>query len=249
MQPFESLVPADLLQMSGAVFYSGRDAFTGSSPIYFLGLNPGGDPATHGAHTVEAHLRATASNPANHSSYRDESWESGRPKGTWSMQPRVLHLCDRLGLDPGEVPASNLVFVRSSREAAMKPGLMDRYADLCWPFQAAVIETLRVRVVVCFGGTVGAKVRARLGARTEIGRFKEMNNRGWTSYAHEASCGVRVVTVSHPSIADWSNPAADVSDLVAAALTVQEIDEPLLFGAAVLVASPSEPTRGPGFHE
>lgn len=155
------------------------------------------------------------------------------------MQPRVLHLCDRLGLDPGEVPASNLVFVRSSLEATMEPGLMDSYADLCWPFHAAVIETLRVRVVVCFGGRVGATVRARLGAHTEIGRFKETNNRGWTSYAHEAPSGVRVVTVSHPSRADWRNPATDVSDLVAAALTVEEFDEPLLLGAAILVASPA----------
>ncbi len=231
VQPFEPLVPAELLRLSGGVFYSGRDAFTGSSPIYLLGLNPGGDPATPGAHTVEQHLRATASNPTNHSAYRDESWENGRPKGTWG-QPRGLHLCARLGLDPGEVPASNLVFVRSSREATMQPGLIDTYADLCWPFHAAVIKTLRVRVVVCFGATTGAKVRARLGADHEIARFKETNNRGWTSYAHEASSGVRVVTASHPSIADSTNPATDVADLISAALTVREIDEPLLFGAA-----------------
>lgn len=234
VQPFESLVPAELMPLSGGVFYSGRDAFTGSSPIYLLGLNPGGDPATPGAHTVEQHLHATASNPTNHSAYRDESWEKGRPRGTWGMQPRVLHLCARLGLDPGEVPASNPVFVRSSREATMQPRLMDRYADLCWPFHAAVIETLAVQVVVCFGTTTGAKVRARLGAGHEIARFKETNNRGWTSYAHAALSGVRVVTASHPSIADWTNPATDVSDLVSAALTVGEIGEPLLFGAAEL---------------
>jgi len=247
--PFASLVPADLLQLSGAVFYSGRDAFTGTSPIYLLGLNPGGDPATHQEHTVEAHLLASASHPANHSSYRDESWEIGRPAGTWSMQPQVLHLCARLGLDPGEVPASNLVFVRSSRESTMPAGLMDKYADLCWPLHAAVIETLQVRVVVCFGQKAGRKVRARLGAHTEIGRFRETNNRGWTSYAHEASRGIRVVTVTHPSRADWCNPAADVSDLVAAALTMDEIDGHLLFGAAGAVESPASRPKPPDLHE
>ena len=46
-------------------------------------------------------------------------------------------------------------------------------------------------------------------------------------------------TVTHPSIADWCNPAADVSDLVAAALTMDEIDGQLLFGAAGAVASPA----------
>ncbi len=218
VQPFESLVPVELLQLSGGVYYSGADAFTGTSPLYLLGLNPDGDPAALGAHTVEQHLLATASSPANHSAYRDESWENGRPAGTWGMQPRVLHLLESLGLDPGEVPASNLVFARSAREATMASGRMDAYADLCWPFHAAVIETLKVRVVVCFGGTAGRQVRKRLGAHTEIGRFKETNHRGWTSYAHENLSGVRVVTVSHPSRADWSNPAADVSDLVAWAL-------------------------------
>jgi hypothetical protein len=215
--PFAPLVPTDLLPLSGLVFYSGRDAFAGTSPVYLLGLNPGGDPADPAAETVEQAMHALAALPANWSAYRDGSW-NGRPPGTYGLQPRVLHLLDRLGLDPGEVPSSNLVFVRSAQESTMPPGLMDSYAEACWPFHAAVIETLKVQAVVCFGGTVGRRVRARLGAHVEVGQFVETNNRGWTSYAHEAPTGVRVVTVSHPSRADWTNPATDVSDLVAAAV-------------------------------
>ena len=215
--PFASHVPSVVMPVSGGVYYSGRDAFTGPSPLYLLGLNPGGDPVESVAHTVASHLEDSATWANNYSAYRDQSW-NGRSPGTATMQPRVLHLLDRLGLDPGEVPASNLVFARSAREATMESDRMDAYADLCWPFHAAVIETLQVRVVVCFGGTVGRQVRARLGAHTEIGCFKETNNRGWTSHAHRGHSGVRVVTVSHPSIADWSNPATDVSDLVAFAL-------------------------------
>lgn len=216
--PFASLVPAELLPMSGLVFYSGRDAFSGTSPVYLLGLNPGGDPADPANQTVEQAMDSLASLPANWSAYRDGSWK-GRPPGSFGLQPRVLHLLDRLGLDPGEVPSSNLVFVRSAQESTMPPGQMDAFADTCWPFHAAVIEELKVRAVVCFGATVGWKVRARLGAHVEVGRFVERNNRRWTSLVHEAPSGLRVVTATHPSRADWTKPASDVSDLVASAIT------------------------------
>lgn len=33
------------------------------------------------------------------------------------MQPRIRHVLDKLGLDPYDIPASNVVFVRSSIEA------------------------------------------------------------------------------------------------------------------------------------
>ncbi|WP_460811643.1 uracil-DNA glycosylase family protein [Nocardioides salsibiostraticola] len=95
---------------------------------------------------------------------------------------------------------------------------MRRYADACWPVHAKIIESLEVQVVVCFGGTVGAYVRDRFDAHQEIDRFTERNDRRWTSRVHLGRGGVRVATVSHPSIANWRNPDTDVSDLVARAL-------------------------------
>lgn len=215
--PFENLIPPEMMSMSGSVYYSGRDAFTGPSPLYILGLNPGGDPMASSADTVETHLGWARPLPARWSAYRDQSW-AGRPAGTAGLQPRVLHLLDRLGLDPSDVPSSNLVFVRSTREATMGDGLMGSYADDCWPFHAAAIKSLGVRVVLCLGGTVGGYVRERLAAKREIGTFVEANKRRWTSRTHEGASGVRVVTAAHPSIADWTKPSTDISDLVAAAL-------------------------------
>ena len=37
-------VPTHLLNESGTVFYSGRDAFSNPSGLYLLGLNPGSSP-------------------------------------------------------------------------------------------------------------------------------------------------------------------------------------------------------------
>ena len=223
---FESLVPPEMRSMSGSVFYTGTDAFSKPAALYLLGLNPGGDPLALTAATVEESLQWRRQVLPNHSAYRDEEWANGKPAGTWSMQPRVLHLLNRLDLDPGEVPASNLVFVRSAREASLASEQMRAYADACWPFHAAVIETLQVRVVVCFGGTVGRYVRARLGADREVGTFVENNQRRWTSRSHAAPSGLHVLTLSHPSIADWRNPATDPTDLVAAALHAEAGSRP-----------------------
>ena len=41
---FAKLVPESYLDRSGAVFYSGRRAFSQPSDLYLLALNPAGDP-------------------------------------------------------------------------------------------------------------------------------------------------------------------------------------------------------------
>ncbi|MEY9895596.1 hypothetical protein ABIA35_005982 [Catenulispora sp. MAP12-49] len=215
---FAALVPGELAGVSGRVFYSGRDAFSSMSPLYLLGLNPGGDPDAYRTETIGRHPAEVASHPGNWSAYRDEAWCGGEP-GTWGLQPRVLHLLRRLSLDPGEVASSNLVFARSQQEASLTRRQLLQYADACWPFHQAVIESLQVRAVVCFGQTAGSYVRRRLHADRQCGEFVETNNRGWTSRAHAGEGGVNVVTVTHPSRTDWCNPAADISDLVSNSLS------------------------------
>lgn len=44
-------IPESLLARSGKVFYSGRQAFSKPSPLYVLGVNPGGDPAHYESET------------------------------------------------------------------------------------------------------------------------------------------------------------------------------------------------------
>jgi hypothetical protein len=115
--------------------------------------------------------------------------------------------------DPREVPASNVVFVRSTDEAALaaeKAALLEQ----CWPVHAAVIDALGVSTILCLGGTAGRWVRTLLGANELAGRFTERNARGWANEAHVGASGVCVVTLTHPGRADWRNPAADPTPLV-----------------------------------
>lgn len=211
------LVDPHILARSGKVFYSGRSAFARPSKLYLLGLNPGGRPDRQAAETVGRSLRQVQSElPDDWSAYRDESW-NGRPPGTYRAQPRVRHLLSRLALDPRATPASNAVFVRSSRAGGLGAEL-PALLRACWPVHQAIIDGLGVRVVACFGREAGRHVRAMLDAHAEEDRFVERNKRGWTSTTHANANGQRVVTLSHPGVADWRAEATDPTDLVNRAL-------------------------------
>lgn len=197
---------------SGSVFYAGRTAFSQTAPVYLLGLNPGGDPGRQAAETVATDIEHFLTMRAEWSAYRDQRWE-GKAPGTHGMQPRVLKMIRQLGLDPRQVPSSNVVFVRSRNEKelqAEKRSLL----DACWPVHSAVISSLKVGIVVCFGGTSGSWIRDKMNAHLLIDKFTETNLRGWTSLAHQAPDGRVVATVTHPSRADWTNPAADPTPLI-----------------------------------
>jgi len=213
MESFLTLVPRELRDRSGAVFYSGRSAFSRASSVYLLGLNPGGDPGELMHRTIAVSIEEGLSRAsADWSAYVDESWQ-GKTPGTSGLQPRVLHLLRNLGLQPRSVPSSNVVFVRSKRELGLGSEAR-RLVSACWPVHQAVIEKLEVKAVICFGGTAGKHVRNELGAHSLVGTFTERNLRRWTSTAHAAGNGRLVFTLTHPSIADWTSPSTDPSAFV-----------------------------------
>jgi len=209
-------IPTRLLSQSGKVFYSGRAAFSGPSDLYILGLNPGGDPQAQAAETIDADLARFWEGPAWWSDYADESWH-GAPPGTWGMAPRILHMLASLKLDPRAVPASNVIFVRSSTEATLQAN-KEVLLQACWPVHRAVIDALGIRVVICFGGTAGRWAREGVGAVQQVDSFQETNRRGWRSESHATRDGRMVLTLTHPGRANWCNPDADPTCLVRRAL-------------------------------
>lgn len=210
-------IPREILNESGSVLYSGSNAFNGNAQLYILGLNPGGDPEALVSNTVATHTENILSNkPSNWSEYRDEIWE-GKSAGKWGMQPRVLHLLNSLDLDAGEVPSSNLIFVRSRRENTLKQD-KNYLANLCWPFHEAVIKTTKPKVILCFGQTVGNFVKGKLNASLLVGEFVEKNKRKWASRAYKGDNEITVVIATHPSIANWANADTDPTPLVRAGL-------------------------------
>jgi hypothetical protein len=219
LDDFLKLIPQELLKRSGAVFYSGRKAFSTPSPLYILGLNPGGSSTEMADYTVAKHTEEVLKSKPEYWSEYQEKWRDGS-EGPSGMQPRVLYLLRQVNLDPQKVPASNVIFERSAREKDIK----SRFSELagpCWKFHQAVIEKLGVRVVLCFGKRSGLWVRERLNANTLVDQFIENNNRHWISASYTNSNGIAVVVATHPSIADWTNSATDPSHLVKKMLEVR----------------------------
>lgn len=170
LEKFAKLIPQELLEKSGSVFYSARNAFKGKKDLYILGLNPGGSEILQVKETIAWHSKKVFEiDNDNWSEYKDESWKEALP-GTFGLQPRVLHLLNRLNLSPYEVPASNVCFVRSHRKKNIAKDL-NYYIELCWPFHQEIIEELEVKVVLCFGQTAGYIVKKKLGAHEQIDEF------------------------------------------------------------------------------
>jgi len=209
------LIPQYLLQESGAVFYSGRAAFSGPAPLYILGLNPGGDANERILSTVAEHVRKVLDLPqAEWSAYRDERWGPRmQTPGTSGMQPRVLHVLRGLGLDARRVPASNVVFLRTRTESDLADRF-ERVAQDCWRLHKAVIEELGVRVILCLGQRAGGWVARQIGAHRKLGGYVEQNRRGWPFVAMGNEAGQVVVIAAHPSRANWQNPKSDPTDFI-----------------------------------
>ncbi len=215
IEDFAKNIPSDLLHKSGMVFLSGRAAFLGQRKLYILGGNPGGDPVKQANETVACHTyKVLNKKPDKWSEYSDESWE-GKSPGKHSIQPNILHLLKNLGLKPGEVPSSNIVFERSPGERDTKN--WRQLAEVCWPFHRAVIRQLRPRVILCLVNDAGDFVRKKTGAGDQIDCFVENNDRRWKSTCFANREGLKVIS-AHPSRINWVNPKADPSELVLRAL-------------------------------
>ena len=217
-----NLVPDYLRHDPGEVFYSGATSFASPSPLYLLGFNPGGDPTKDALDrfTIGADLEAARGPDRQDWSAFEDDWRVFGP-GAVAFQRRVRHLIEKCGIaTPRAFPASNAIFVRSSRVATLGPTRAESLLRHCWAVHGRVISELDVHVVVCLGQDSGRWVRVQLEAVTEppIDFFFEDNGRRWRSTTHRGRDGIQVVTLAHPSVADWCNPKTDPTGLVVRAL-------------------------------
>ena len=208
LESFADLIPGELLNRSGEVFYSGRAAFSRRSDVYLLGYNPGSNPLDPRLHTMSSSIAEMAGRPDLFSLYYAQ-WEQGRdPK----MQQGIKHLFHKTGLDPCLTPSSNCVFVRSKGAESLN----DRRGleDACWPFHEAVISVLGIRLILCLGRHAFSTVRKRVRALRHIDEHREANRRAWPSYAFALDNGTVVVGLTHPGRVAWTSPASDPTPLV-----------------------------------
>ena len=214
LESFAELVPRDLLDQSGEVFYSGRAAFSNPADVYVLGINPGGDPSNQCLRKVRENIEYVSRQPDRYSVYYDDNaWEKGRNP---NFQRRIRLLLDRFeGISPDITPSSNCIFIRSKNFDALPAWQRQRLANGCWHFHEAVISALGVRLILCLGKEASDVVRGKLRATREIGRHGVDDLPKPTGFAYESNHGMVVVRLPHPSsrIA-WKNPRVVPSGLV-----------------------------------
>jgi len=217
IEEFAALVPESLMDRPGEVFHSGRLAFELQSDLYILSKQSGASREDPTSSSVRAGIeRVLGYEPHDWSAFRDQSWD-GREPGTWPMQKGMLYLFDELGLNPGYVPASFLVFPCAKR-GEMTQGEFQQLADECWPFHLRVIEQLSVRVLACLDKETAQWVRDRLAAHHLVEEFTERNNRRWKSQTFTNAEGLAVLQLSYPGVAKWTAPETDPTALVHRAL-------------------------------
>lgn len=208
-------LPAGIGDRFGSMLMSGRSAWTGERPLYILGFNPGGASGT--GDTVASHTEAIWRHES-YSSFVHESWAPGgrvRPTGEAPLQKSVRYVLDGCGLDPREVPASNVNFIRSATEDALP--LDDwGWAEKCWPFHDVMIERLGVRVVLCFGKNAANFVREKVGSHDELERIEHTSRQRSIVYTGGS---VTVIQAAHPGRFHWYLPKYDILPLVRHALT------------------------------
>jgi hypothetical protein len=133
-----------LIDSPGAVLYS-ADFTLNPGPVYLLGLNPGG--------SEESTLRdSIQKSRAGRNAYLDEQWSPGghiQPTGQATLQRRVQQLCAMMGLKTRDVPASNLVFTRSTRVGTHLN--FGAALPVCLPVHEIFIEAIQPRFIMTFG--------------------------------------------------------------------------------------------------
>lgn len=220
IEHFAEFIPESMKHLNGRVFYSGREAFSSPSRLYVLGINPGGKPGNHPGATVCRHTDWVIDCAAdNWSAYRDEQWEGSKP-GKGGIQPSLLWLCKAIGVDPGAVPASNMVFARSADVSKYCRDFASD-ADECWGFHQEVIDRLEVEVLVVIGTSKAKALRKRLKANSFVKSWTDKASQPWRSVWYENADGLSVVALAHPSSSrghQWTQRATDPTRLVLRAL-------------------------------
>ena len=196
---------ASIASRSGRVLYSAASTLK-PGPIYLLGLNPGGDPATH-HDTVSESLEELPERHLN--AYLDESW-AGQPVGCSRLQRRVCWLVQQLGLSVRSVCASNLIFIRSGDSSGSG---YPQTAKLCWPVHERILRIVKPKVILVFGNSGISPFRflqAHYGA-TRLVSFPSGHG-NWQCFGFELPSGVRVIGLphlsryavnKHPEVAEW----------------------------------------------
>ena len=191
-----------------------------------LGLNPGGDFYGRPDKTIERHTNEMLRKESSKwSEYCCESWAPNEEPGKGRFQRNIVHLIQRLGYDPRDVPASNAVFVRSRDEDALKKCCKDNgmslrdLFEICWPLHQEVIGHIKPKLILCMGREAEWLLQKKLKADTRIDSLVSNYREDYLREVFENKRGCRLVSVRHPSRGGmWTKGESGPSSVIMQAL-------------------------------
>jgi hypothetical protein len=189
------LEKAGLIDSPGAVLYSADETLR-PGPVYLLGLNPGG--------AVDSTLRdSIMRSRAQNNAYLDEEWAPGghvRPKGQATLQRRIQHLCSMMGIETRDVPASNLVFTRSTRVSTHLS--FDAALKFCLPVHDIFIDAIRPRFLMTFGNIDNFKNAVAITHMEE----RSAQHHKWMAYRGNGTIAGREIAFGNvPHMSVWAS--------------------------------------------
>ena len=182
-----------------------------------MGLNPGGDPVKQRHEAISAHTDGVLHDkPDLRSEYSCESWlVRGRycEPGEGGFQPSVVCLIEKLGQDPRDVPASNIVFVRTKNAKDLKD--KDKLANDCWPLHRKVISQIQPILILSMGRAAQRILQEKTRSFEKSCSIRTGNGKNYLAEIFRNERGCLYASVVHSSRANkWTNANSDPSNVI-----------------------------------
>lgn len=212
------LLGDEMLDESGGLLNSAESTLRpgGSSDIYFLGLNPGGEAGEE--------LSVLDNFPTVYESLAfsrlgvsgwDQDWSrkgASYAPGQAPIQQRFKHIARFLGLAYGEILATNLVFARSRRFKVL-PGIKEKL-EACLPAHQAMIDVVKPEVLWVMGNPDSAGGALKL--HNDVEWRQDANHNNWSiGHGTVDFCGRTMMFCHTPHLTFWDADADDKRELLA----------------------------------
>jgi hypothetical protein len=137
------------LHRNGSILYSAAHTLS-PGPIYFMGLNPGGDPSKHSP-TIADDLAGLATRTCNAFEQAWDSRVSHHTPGAAPLQKRIRYVIeDVLGFRLRDVCATNLVFMQTHDAGGLQ---FAQDAQRCWPVHAHMLDIVKPKLILTYGNS------------------------------------------------------------------------------------------------